>query len=111
MQKIFTLADRNEAFAHPEAEGLVTEYYRILDVQPAEEEGQDVVLVQQLTDLNGEVIGTPIAVPMLDNLPMPRRPGDPASKDYFYNAPSSGVGGGMGMGMPGGIGMPGGMMP
>lgn len=111
LQKIFTLADRNEAFAHPEAEGLVTEYYRILDVQPAEEEGQDVVLVQQLTDLNGEVIGTPIAVPMLDNLPMPRRPGDPASKDYFYNAPSSGVGGGMGMGMPGGIGMPGGMMP
>ncbi|MBR4519230.1 MAG: hypothetical protein IKO65_09545 [Victivallales bacterium] len=100
LQKIFTLSD-TDAATHPEAVGLFTEYYTVLDVQPAKAEGeQDIVRVQQLAGENGNRVGAPIEIPILDNSPMPRIP-SPASKDYFFTP----VGGtGMG-GMMGGMGM------
>ena len=106
LQKIFTLSEQDAA-THPEAVGLFTEYYMVLDVQPATEEGgEDVVRVQQLTDKEGEPIGNPVVVPILDNSRMPMRPADPASKDYFYTPGATGSGmGGMGPMAPGMGGM------
>ena len=104
LQKIFTLSD-TDAAQHPDAVGLFTEYYTVLDVQPAQEkEEQDIVRVQQLSGENGNRVGNPIEIPILDNSPLPRRIPDPASKDYFFSPA-----GGSGMGMGGGMGM--GMMP
>ena len=104
LQKIFTLSD-TDAATHPEAVGLFTEYYTVLDVQTAKAEGeQDIVRVQQLSGENGNRIGAPIEIPILDNSPLPRMIPNPASKDYFFT-PTGGTGMG---GMMGGMG---GMMP
>ena len=95
LQKIFTLSEQDAA-THPEAVGLFTEYYTVLDVTPATEEGgQDIVRVQQLTEKDGDPIGRPVEVPILDNTRPPLRPAAPASKDYFYT-PGAGSMGGMG---------------
>lgn len=107
LQKIFTLSEQDAA-THPEAVGLFTEYYTVLDVQPATAEGeQDVVRVQQLAGENGNRIGNPIEIPIEDKTPFPRMPPAPTSKDYFYTPVSTGMGG-MGMGVGGGMGR---MMP
>ncbi len=93
LQKIFTLSE-TDAATHPEAVGLFTEYYTVLDVQPATtEEETDVVRVQMLTGENGKRVGAPIEIPILDNTPPPRFPPFPASKDYFYSPNSNGMGG------------------
>ena len=71
-------------------------------IAAAKAEGeQDIVRVQQLAGENGNRVGAPIEIPILDNSPMPRIP-NPASKDYFFTP----VGGtGMGGMMGGGMGM------
>ena len=98
LQKIFTLSE-TDAATHPEADGLFTEYYTVLDVQPAAAEGEaDVVRVQQLTGENGNRTGAPIEIPILDNTPMPRMIPQPTSKDYLFTPAGNNMGG-MGMGM------------
>ena len=52
-----------------------------------------IVWVQQLSEAGGAPIGAPIEVPMLDKLPLPRRPGEPTSQDYFFSPGSTGMGG------------------
>ena len=100
LQKIFTLSE-TDAATHPEADGLFTEYYTVLDVQPAAAEGEaDIVRVQQLTGENGNRTGAPIEIPVLDNTPIPRIPPQPTSKDYLYTPAGNSMGGmGMGPGM------------
>lgn len=106
LQKVFRLPEQAK-YSGRSAEGIVTEYYRILEIKSASEgtEEKDVVLVQQVAS-DGKTIGTPIEVPILDGRPVqptygPPLPGQerptpmPASNDYFCAQPS---GTGLGMG-------------